>query len=297
MPPFVTPLPSHLHEKLRNDLSSQGFSFSRPPYTIFAARKKGVSCTLYTSGKLVIQGKEMNPFIEFYLEPELLKAFPYTHTPTQPVHPHIGVDESGKGDFFGPLCIAAVFGDEKQIEEWRSIGVGDSKKIAEKKLLSLAQQIRKGGLYKIVSLFPERYNTLYEKMQNLNDLLGWGHATVISDLVEQSGCTEVLIDQFANERVVERALEKKGTSVALTQRHRGEEDIVVAAASILAREAFIQGIQQLEQRFKTPLPKGASSLVVQAGKAFVEKHGKDSLPFVAKMHFRTLFQITGSQKG
>src|ERR1700730_9538190 len=107
---FTAKIDLKLADKIKNDLIEQGFEISRPPYTVFAAKKTGISCTLYESGSLTVQGKEMQHFIEFYLEPEILQEFQFSHPEAHlDTTPHIGMDEAGKGDFFGPLCVAAVF--------------------------------------------------------------------------------------------------------------------------------------------------------------------------------------------
>lgn len=155
----------------------------------------------------------------------------------------------------------------------------------------LANKIKKEFNHHIVRINPLKYNELYAKFRNLNHLLAWGHATTIESLVEKSGCREVIIDQFAAERVVETALKRKSMEVKLTQRHRGEEDLVVAAASILARQAFLDGLAKLSSDFSITLPKGASPKVVQAGIQFASKYGRDALPKVGKMHFKTLDAI------
>lgn len=294
--PFVTNIDLSLVDKMRKDLLEQGFTFSTPPYTIFSAQKKGVSCNLYTSGKLVVQGKEKEAFITFYLEPEILGKlhFSYPETQEKPevdLRPHAGVDESGKGDFFGPLCIAAVFATKEMIQELIKLGAVDSKKMLDPKILRLSKEIQKICPSSIVRIFPEKYNELYTQFRNLNALLAWGHATVIADIAQKTGCHDVIIDQFANERVVEQALKKKGVTINLTQRFRGEEDAVVAAASILARAAFVEGIRQLSERVGIELPKGASKQVIDAGKKLVARDGQESLKSVAKLHFKTVDQV------
>src|SRR3990167_3452703 len=113
---FTTKIDLKLAQQLENDLLEQGFELSKPPYTLFSAKKKGVSCTLYESGSLIVQGKEMASFMEFYLEPIILKQFTYSHSASYlDLTPRIGMDEAGKGDFFGPLCIAALFADSEGI--------------------------------------------------------------------------------------------------------------------------------------------------------------------------------------
>lgn len=297
---YVTKINLSLADKLVNDLSSQGFDLSKPVHTVFAAKKKGVSCTLYMSGKLLVQGKDMAEFIEFYLEPHILKSFEFTYAETKTskgsggnvdTTRRIGIDESGKGDFFGPLCIAGVCADEEQIKKLLKIGVADSKKLTDKKIQTMAGQIKKVCPWYVVRINPPKYNELYLGFQNLNSLLAWGHATTIETLVQKTGCTNVIVDQFANEKVVERALAKKRVEVTLKQRPRAEEDVVVAAASILARDAFVFGIDKLSKTFGLTLHKGASAKVKAAAREFIAQHGRDKLPEVAKMHFKTAKEV------
>lgn len=293
---FVATVNVAIADQLRQDLANMGFTLSTPPYTLFAAKKSGVSCTLYQSGKLTVQGKEMAPFIEFYLEPQILKSFPFSYGAGKALsdedkEPHIGVDESGKGDFFGPLCIAAVYAGGDDIGKLIDIGVRDSKAISASKIAILASKIRSSHPHHIVRISPQKYNELMEKFHNLNRLLAWGHATAIEALAAKTGCRRVIIDKFADEEVVASALKKKQLEVDLCQRHRGEEDVVVAAASILARQAFVEGIEALEKQFGILLPKGASEKTLAAGRSFVSSHGAGALSQVCKLHFKTYDDI------
>ncbi len=289
---FVTTVDVSVGSKLRSDLEQQGFEISNPPHTLFSAKSKGVSCTLYQSGKLVVQGKNMDSFIEFYLEPEILQAFTYGYEMEMTDQtPHIGIDESGKGDFFGPLCIAGVYAEGNQFAKLKEIGVKDSKAMTDATIFKVADKIKGICAYHIVKINPEKYNELYAQFKNLNRLLAWGHATTIEHLVKKTQCLTVIIDQFANEHVVLTALKRKNLEVALTQRHRAEEDLVVAAASILARETFLHGLNQLSDKYGIKLPKGASSAVIKAGKEIVRKHGQGVLNLTAKLHFKTLDAI------
>jgi ribonuclease HIII len=285
---FVATIDISLAPKLEADLLEQGFEMTKPPYTLFSAQKSGVSCTLYTSGKLTVQGKGKDDFIAYYLEPEILKSLAYTYPEIGvDMTAHIGVDEAGKGDFFGPLCIAGVQADEAGIRKLLELGVKDSKKMSDKTILSLASKIRPVVAHTVIRIFPTRYNELYVGFQNLNKLLAWGHATAITELVEKTGCKEALIDQFANESLVENALKKKNIAINLKQRPRAEEDPVVAAASILARAAFVDGIDQLSQEAGLELPKGASDRVIQAARQLANKYGKEALSKFSKIHFKT----------
>lgn len=289
---FVISIDLKLAGKLREGLLNQGFQLTTPPHTLFAAQKQGVSCCLYTSGKLTVQGKGKEEFILYYLEPEILQATPFSHPEINiDITPRIGIDESGKGDFFGPLCIAGVFAGEQEIKKLLEMGVKDSKNLSDPQILRLSPSIRALCPHSIVKISPQRYNELYANFRNLNNLLGWGHATAIVELVEKTQCRQVLIDQFASEYVVQNALKRKQITVSLSQRHRAEEDPVVAAASILARAAFVQGIEQLSQEVGIPLPKGASEKVKSAARSLVHKIGKESLGNFAKLHFKTTQEL------
>jgi len=290
---YVKTVPLTIAPKLLADLEQKGFAISHPPHTVFSAKTKGVSCTLYNSGKLMVQGKEMRPFIEFYLEPEIIQSFSFGYdeelTPDQP--PHIGIDESGKGDFFGPLCIAGVFADKGDSARLNTLGVKDSKKINDAMIIKIGKTIRADFSHHIVKINPKKYNELYAQFKNLNHLLAWGHATTIENLCEKTQCTSVIIDQFADERIVITALKRKKLDLDLHQRHRAEEDMAVAAASILARQTFLEGLAQLSETYGMRLPKGASAQTIATGKALVRQFGKEILNSVGKLHFKTLDAI------
>ncbi len=292
---FVTTINIKIADKLKQDLIDQGFEIENPPYTLFSAKKKGISCTLYQSGKLVVQGKNMAEFLEFYLEPQILGTFKFSYQDLDiDTTSRIGIDESGKGDFFGPLCVAGVQAEGTAITQLKKLGVKDSKTLSDSSIIKIGNKIRAEYVHHIVKINPAKYNGLYAQFKNLNHLLAWGHATVIEQLVAQTHCNNVIVDQFADERVVLQALHRKKMDVNLTQRHRAEEDLVVAAASILARQAFIEALAQLSEKYKIELPKGASSLTIQAGKKMVQEYGSEVLEQVGKLHFKTLDAILGA---
>lgn len=294
---FSTKIDLTLKEKLKGDLKDQGFAFAQPEHTIFSAQKKGIVVTLYNSGSLVVQGSEKDDFIEFYLEPEILKSFDYTNPEINvDMTPRIGVDEAGKGDFFGPLCIAGCYADESGIKKLISQGVKDSKKLSDNTILKMAAEVKKSTQFSTIVLFPQKYNELYAKFHNLNYLLGWGHASVIYNLHEKTACKDVIIDQFADKHVVENAVKQKKIQINLTQRTKGESDIVVAAASILARAAFLDGIKKLEEETNLKLPKGASSLVFEAGVKVALKYGVEDLKKYVKVHFKTYDELLARLK-
>ncbi len=276
-----------MKDKLLAELRERGCIISFPPYTFFAAKKPGFSCTFYQSGKLVVQGKEAADFCEFYLDPELLQTVVIAEA-------QIGVDESGKGDFFGPLCVAAVCVYPEQSAALQRLGVRDSKALSDAFILQEAGPgIREICPFAVLALAPNTYNRLYQQFGNLNALLAWGHATVITELTQKTGCSRVVIDQFGHEELVLCALAKKQVVVNLTQRHRGEEELAVAAASILARESFLRGLEQLGRSLKRvlPLPKGCGSAVPEEALRILRHDGKESLLSICKHHFKTLKEV------
>ncbi len=198
---------------------------------------------------------------------------------------HIGVDESGKGDFFGPLVIAACYVGPEHLAEMD--GVMDSKKLTDATATRLASRIRAVCPHAIVSIGPAKYNQLYSEIRNLNKLLAWGHARAIEDVLEKQECSLVISDQFADPSGLRRALFDKGRQVELRSMVRAESDVAVAAASILARAEFLRRLAQLGQQYAIDLPKGATSPVIDAGVRFVRKHGAAALAEVSKTHFKT----------
>jgi len=199
----------------------------------------------------------------------------------------IGIDESGKGDYFGPLVIAAVYVNAESEPDLRLMEVRDSKRISDGRILEMAPDIRQVCKHSVVAIGPQRYNELYAKIRNLNRLLGWGHARALENLLEQVDCDLVIADQFGDERFVKSALLEKGKQVRLIQKPKAETDLAVAAASILARAEFLLRLKRLSEDVGTSLPKGASSAVELAARMVLKKHGKERLSTVAKMHFKT----------
>lgn len=201
--------------------------------------------------------------------------------------PIIGVDESGKGDYFGPLVVAGVYADESLKIKLKLLGVADSKALTDIKIAKLAEQIKAICDYKILVFDNVKYNTAYNKIGNLNLLLAAGHAKVIDELVRQTGANVALSDQFGDEKLIQNCLREGSKGIILEQRPRAEQNVVVAAASILARDAFVTRIQELEELYEQKFPKGASTATREAGKKFVSQFGKERLNEVAKLHFKT----------
>jgi len=203
----------------------------------------------------------------------------------------IGSDESGKGDYFGPLVIAAAFVTPEIEPDLKLMEVRDSKMISDGRVLELSRDLRQVCKHSIVAIGPQRYNELYEKIRNLNKLLAWGHARALENLLEQVNCDLAIADQFGDERFILNALLEKGKRIRLVQRPKAEEDLAVAAASILARAEFLTRLRRLSDEVGTSLPKGASPSVELAARMVVKKHGRERLSTIAKMHFKTTLAV------
>src|SRR5215212_8034887 len=263
---YTAPLTPAQATKLRALLEELGFIFAARPYTLFFAQKEKLSAAVYEKGpKLLLQGKGIEEFVQFQLEPKILGeaklGYEEVHSPEM-FEPHFGVDESGKGDFFGPLVIAGVYVDRGIARKFLEAGIQDSKRIgSDARIRSLADVIKKthGAIADTVVIGPERYNDLYEKFGNLNSLLGWGHARVIENLLaRRPDCPRALSDKFADARVIERSLLERGRKIRIEQRPRAESDIAVAAASILAREGFINWLERKGKELGMKLGRGVS---------------------------------------
>lgn len=302
---FTYPISKTDSEKLRGIVAERGYEFVEKQWSLWSAKKKTedgvVNVTVYTKGpKVLIQGKGAQDFVQFTLEPEILGEARLGNeeiTDPEMFAPHFGIDESGKGDYFGPLVIAGAYVDKTIARSLLDAGVMDSKRITSAaKINKLAETIRStpGIVWEVILLRPETYNDLYAKFKNLNSMLAWAHAKVIASLCEKvPSCPAALSDQFARKELLEGMLKREASAahIQLSQRTKGESDIAVAAASILAREAFVKWMDRASASGGVKLPLGASPAVKVAGKALLAAHGKEMLGKVAKLHFKTTLSI------
>ena len=306
MPPrtsFTTKLDPTQRQKLRELLRTGNYTaLPLPPYAAAAAEGDRCKIILYESGSCVIQGKGTEDWITFVLEPEITGVAQLGYE--QVVDPsmteaHMGVDESGKGDFFGPLVIAAAYVDADLVARLRELNVRDSKTItSDRKAEEMADAIARllGRRFALVKIGPAAYNRLYAKMGSVNRMLAWGHARAIEDLLDRvPDCPRALSDQFGPTRQIERALLQKGRSIKLDQRPKAESDPAVAAASVLARAGFLRGLREQEQKYGLPAPKGASPQVKEAARALVRQHGAAALLDTAKCHFKTTDEVLATE--
>jgi ribonuclease HIII len=289
----------------------------------FEDGKERVIVKQYTNGKLQFQGAAGNLYknildaviplynskhpdaklsVDDYMKDDPKNGiYPAEKSLTEPQReipfPHIGTDESGKGDFFGPMVVAGVWMDELAGFRLEAIGVRDSKLLSDRRCQELAEEIRIecNGKFVEVEILPERYNGLYDQFKkegkNLNHLLAWGHARAIESLLERNPCSYAVADQFGNEKFILSNLMEKGRELQLLQTPKAERYIAVAAASILARDRFLSRMEKLSHEYGILLPKGASDRVIQPALDIIRKRGIDELKKVAKLHHKTTQKI------
>jgi ribonuclease HIII len=207
----------------------------------------------------------------------------------EPSYPYIGTDESGKGDYFGPLVVAGVYLNSNSGKFLKGLGIKDSKELSDYQIKQFAAEIKKVNEIKfdVVLISPEKYNQLYEKMGNLNRLMGWAHARVIENLLTKCNAGEVISDKFGNEKLILDALQERGRSINLKQVTKAEKFTAVAAASILARESVIDWFNSQSKKYKLDIPKGSSTDVDIFAKQFLEKYGDEVIRKLVKLHFKT----------
>lgn len=267
-------------------------------YACFAFKGNGVNIVGYESGKAVIQGKRTEEFITFVLEPKITKEIKFGYEEVlnpQYYELHAGLDESGKGDLFGPLVSACVIADRDMVDAWVKAGLQDSKRItSDAAIFKLDKIIRntKGVVVKTTFANMEKYNALYHKFGgNMNKLLAWMHATSLKSALTVRRVPWAMLDQFSKQPLVQAYF--KDDEIDLRMETKAERDPVVAAASVVARAEFVRQLQKLSELAGETLGKGASAQVKAQGKIIVEKFGKDALQHYAKLHFRTAFEILG----
>lgn len=291
---FTFALTAPQQSLLSEVLTTGNYRPAEVPHARIAVRSPDCSITLFKSGKCLIQGKGAEEFVTFVMEPMVLGQAQLGYERVlnpEATSPHMGIDESGKGDFFGPMVIAAAYVDEELATVMQQMGVRDSKTItSDDKAMAMGRELRRllGRRFAVVRIGPRAYNRLYGRMRNINLMLGWGHARAIEDLLNViPDCPRAISDQFGSEQQVRRALGERGKRIELIQRHKAESDLAVAAASIIAREEFLRGLASMSAEYGMKIPKGASAQVQATARELARLRGAAVLVDVAKCHFKT----------
>ncbi|MHC4938265.1 MAG: ribonuclease HIII [Planctomycetota bacterium] len=267
-------------EALRTRLESEGFEFRPLQYAHFQARRPGVVVSAYKSGKVVVQGKAAGELFELPSAPKLEDTV-------------AGSDESGKGDYFGPLVVAAVVVTPEHEDELAAAGVRDCKKMSDSSILRVAKAIRDLCPCAVSRLDPAEYNRAHEAEGNVALFLSRMHAEALAGAIGRSDhCDRIVIDQFTFASRLEGALHDFGVDLPVEIRPKAEDNPAVAAASVLARAEFLLGLKELGHDWGVDLPKGASRQVEAVGRDIYRAGGREALDKVAKTHFKTTLRVT-----
>ena len=289
-------LPEEQFGRFRDYLKRVGFKFEQRPHQVFLARAEKLVVSLYESGKVVFGGvdRQLEREVRWYLTrlgaagEALPRGLAEVSGKTR-----IGTDESGKGDYFGPLVVAGVLLDKRSEKELLAQGAKDSKKLSDERIMALERQVKRvlgAGRWEVLRIDPERYNTLYDELGDLNGMLAWAHSRLIENLLTgHPDCGLAVVDEFSA-RSLRAALMNKGSAIRVVQSDRGERDTAVAAASILARAEYLRRLERMGHAYGMEFPKGASAVVGPA-REIVKRCGRDVLSKVAKTHFRTTEKV------
>ena len=285
---IVLKLPAAEQEAFRARLADELFEYRTVPHAQLSVKGEGVVATLYNSGKLVVQGAEASHFVTRFVDASVSPQPAKQDTREVPTRTTVGSDECGKGDYFGPLVVVAVRLTPNMAELLSGGRIADSKTLSDSTIRTLAGALRERVPNAVAVLDPEEYNAAHSEIGNVNEILADLHAKAIRALHEPGD--HVLVDRFANERLMQSRLE--GLDLTLEQRPRAESNLAVAAASVIARDEFLTAMERLSEEFALELPKGAGEPVDHAGREFVTLHGAEALARVAKVHFKNTTKIT-----
>lgn len=294
---FSEKLPISKEKELKSKLEAEGYELKDFAHSFWRASGNSVVATFYKSGKFLVQGKNTQEFVNKFIKAEAqlslkIKASkPIANKLNHTFDSWIGIDESGKGDYFGPLVVAGVLVDKKNQAKLIALGIKDSKKMQDSTMTKLAIEIKKLAHHSVIIIMPDKYNQIYAKIGNLNKLLAWGHARAIENILDKKECKNAISDKFGKDELIKNSLMDKGKKINLVQQTKAESDLAVAAASILARAEFVKRMKELSYKHGLELPKGASDKVLRQAKLFADKYGKAQLKDVAKLHFKTTQQI------
>ncbi len=269
------------------------------PYVVFQAEEEDTVITMYESGKVMFQGKSADVDAAMWgvaLENTKEKQEENKKNDEKYYNTNaVGSDEVGTGDYFGPIVVTATYVKKEDIPYLESLGVGDSKKIDDSKILKIAPEIAKRVQYRSVILSNKEYNEKYTKEINMNKIKAIMHNKVLYQLIqeEQPEVDYIIVDEFAREaRYYEYLRDVKEVQRGITFITKAEDkNLAVAAGSIISRYIFLKEFDKLCDSIHIPLPKGAGKDVDTIGEEVVEKYGKDKLKEIAKLNFKNTDRI------
>lgn len=289
-------------ERLYRELGHGAFQFRPVEHAHWGAQGEDVSVVWYRSGKCVVQGKGLEVFVARHAEllggpARAASGREAPAPPTSGTGPVAGSDESGKGDYFGPLTVAAVLVKPGQEEVLRRLDVVDSKLAGDERIRRAEGVLRRELVTAVRTLLPEAYNAAWAEVRNVNVLLGRLHAEVLNEVLREvpdpAGC-RIVVDRFGDGAHVTKHLTAHAARAAFTSIVRGEREPAVAAASFLARAAFLAGFEGLRADAGGTLPYGASDpRIVPIARGLFREGGRGWLGKFAKLHFKTTLAVTG----
>lgn len=263
------------------------------PYVVFQAQDEDTVITLYESGKCMFQGTSADVDAAMWgtvLENTQEKVNERKKSEEKYYScSAVGSDEVGTGDYFGPIVVTACFVAKEDIPFLEELGVGDSKKIDDDKILKIAPMIAKRIKYKSVILSNTEYNEKYTKDINMNKIKAILHNKMLYQIMEEEKpvVDYIIVDEFAKEaKYYDYIKECPNIQRGITFMTKAEDkNLAVACASVISRYIFLKEFDKLSDALHIPLPKGAGSQVDEIGKEIVEKYGEDKLKEVAKLNF------------
>ncbi len=269
------------------------------PYVIFQAQDGDTVITMYESGKIMFQGTTADVDSSMWLEmdgqskkdnPEVKekeKKYYYCSS--------IGSDEVGTGDYFGPIVVTASFVKNEDIPYLEELGIKDSKKLTDEKILDIAPKVAKKISYKSLILSNQEYNEKHGSNNNMNKIKAIMHNKVLYQMVQQTKekYDYIIVDEFAREnRYYDYIKDMKEIQRGITFMTKAEDkNLAVACSSVISRYIFLKEFDKLSDSLHIPLPKGAGANVDVIGEEIVDKYGQDKLKEVAKLNFANTERI------
>ena len=287
-------------QKLRAQLNEAGFEFRSLQHAVFQARGEGVVASMYRSGKLVVQGSGAEAWHTRYLGAQETLAPREAKKKEDQSMPEVadslGSDEAGKGDTFGALVVCAVAVPAGSAEMLLASRVADSKSLNDDLIRTLAPWLKENFPFALRVLPPTDYNQRWIKAgSNVNKLLTELHTECLHELHQKCGFQMAVVDRFSPSSPVSTRLRAMIPGLTVHEVPRAESHAAVAAASVIARDAFIGNMVELSEKWAMDLPLGSGSPVPPAMRRFVQLHSPGEMRQVAKIHFKNVQVFLANQ--